>query len=154
MPSIISKFVEICIFKFERDRPLYLLLHRAKDEKVYPNIWQCVSGGIDGKETGQEAALRELQEETGFVPEAFWILPYVNVFYDPAHDSINMSPVFAAQVASGSEPKLSGEHDEYLWCGLDEALKRLTWPGQRKALRILHRYIVRGEEAMKFTRIK
>jgi dATP pyrophosphohydrolase len=154
MSSIISKFVEVCIFKFERDRVSYLVLHRAKDEKVYPNIWQFVSGGFEGNEKGQEAALRELQEETGFVPKAFWVVPYVNVFYDPGYDSINMSPVFAAQVESGSEPKLSSEHDEYKWCSFDDALKTLTWPGQREALRIVHQYIVRGEDAMKCTRIK
>ena len=154
MPSIISKFVEICIFKFEQDQPRYLLLHRAKTEKVYPNSWQFVTGEIEGNEQGEQAALRELQEETGFAPKAFWVVPYVNSFYDPKNDFINMSPVFAIQVGSGSEPKLSPEHDEYQWCSFDDALRTLTWNGQREALRIIHQTIVKGEDAMKYTRIK
>ena len=62
--------------------------------------------------------------------------------------------MFAAQVDAGSEPKLSREHDEYKWCGFDDAVRTLTWRGQREALRIVHQYIVKGEDAMKYTRIK
>ena len=154
MPSIVSKFVEVCIFKFERDRALYLLLHRSKDEKIYPNIWQFVSGTMETDEPAKAAALRELREETGFEPRAFWALPYINSFYDPDYDSVNLDPMFAAQVDAGSEPKLSSEHDEYKWCGLDDALRTLTWHGQREALRIVQNSIVSGGEGLKHLRLK
>ena len=154
MVSIINKFIEVCIFKFERDRPSYLLLHRAKDEKVYPNIWQFVSGALDSKETAIEAALRELLEETGLHPKALWVVPFVNSFFDPEDDTINLNPMFAAQVEPGSVPQLSHEHDEYEWCLFDDAVRRLIWHGQREGLRIVHQCIVKGEDAMKYTRIK
>ncbi|SRR5713101_1955221 len=154
MSSIINNFVEVCIFKFEYDKPWYLLLHRAKNERVYPNIWQFVSGAVDENEKATDAAFRELLEETRFEPKAFWVVPYVNSFYDPAHDYINLSPMFAAQVEPGSVPQLSHEHDEYQWCTFDEALGKLLWHGQREGLRIVHQYIVRGEEAAKYVRIR
>ncbi len=154
MASIINKFVEVCIFKFENDKPRYLLLRRAKEEKVYPNIWQFVSGKVHVNEKASESALRELREETGFEPKAFWVVPFVNSFYDPEHDDINMSPMFAAQVEAGCMPKLSHEHNEYEWCLFEDAIRRLLWHGQREGLSIVHQYIVKGEDAMKFTRIK
>jgi 8-oxo-dGTP pyrophosphatase MutT (NUDIX family) len=147
MPAIISKFIEVCIFKFEHDRPRYLMLRRAKDEELYPGIWQFVSGELNTGEPGKEGALRELKEETGFVPLSLWVVPHVNVFYDARFDSVNLDPVFAARVAAGSEPKLSAEHDEYQWCGLEDAVRTLTWHGQREALRIVHELIVPGGPA-------
>ncbi|HEV8539347.1 MAG TPA: NUDIX pyrophosphatase [Bacteroidota bacterium] len=154
MSSIVIKFVEVCVFKFENDRPWYLLLRRAASEKVYPNIWQFVSGSLDENERAQDAALRELHEETGLAPKGFWVVPYVNSFYDPADDCINLNPMFAAQVEPGSVLKLSHEHDEYQWCGFDDAVRRLLWHGQREGLRIVHEFIVRGEDAMRFARMK
>src|SRR5260221_5599009 len=115
MSSVLNKFIEVCIFKFEHDRPWYLLLRRSKAERVYPGIWQFVSGAVDGVEKATDAAFRELREETGLEPKAFWVVPFVNSFYDPASDEINLSPMFAAQVQPASFPQLYHLHDEYKW---------------------------------------
>ncbi|MBI1807358.1 MAG: NUDIX pyrophosphatase [Ignavibacteria bacterium] len=154
MPIITCKIIEVCIFKFEDDRPWYLLLHRAKNEKIYPDIWQFVSGSIEGDEKATDAAYRELQEETGLKPKAFWVVPFVNSFYDPGWDAVNLSPLFAAQVPPGDEPTLSHEHDECGWYLFEDAVRKLVWPGQREGIRIVHDYIVKGEKAAKLTRIR
>ena len=154
MTLIAANIIEVCIFKFEKDRPWYLLLHRAKDEKIYPDIWQFVSGSIDGDEKAVVAAYRELQEETGLKPKAFWVVPFVNSFYDPGWDSVNLSPLFAAQVNAADEPKLSDEHDQYGWYLFEDAVRKLVWPGQKEGMRIVHEYIVKGEKAANLTRIK
>ena len=153
MPVIASRIVEVCIFSFTGPGPEYLLLRRSPGEKIYPGLWQFVSGSVEGTETAVEAARREMAEETCLLPLDFWVVPHVSVFYDPSHDSVNLTPVFAAQVAPGTEPKLSAEHTEYLWCDYSTALGKLVWPGQRETLRILHEYIVRGSEAAGRSRI-
>jgi 8-oxo-dGTP pyrophosphatase MutT (NUDIX family) len=147
MPMIESRIVEVCIFTFGDQGPEYLLLRRSPAEELFPGIWQFVSGSVEEGETAVGAARRELAEETSLPFLEFWVLPHVNAFYDPSRDSVNLTPVFAARVAPGSEPKLSPEHLEYLWCDLTTATGKLLWPGQREALRILHEYIVRGSEA-------
>lgn len=147
MPTIACRIIEICVFRFVKDRPEYLLLHRAKDKKIYPGIWQLMSGTIEKEEGGVEAALREFKEETGMRVSRFWVVPYVNSFYDPEYDAVNLSPLFAAQVDEGSEPRLSPEHFEYGWFTYDEAIRKLVWPGQRSGLKITHEFIVRGEQA-------
>ena len=154
MPLIAGKIIEVCVFKFEKDRAWYLLLHRSKDEKIYPNLWQFVSGSIEGDEKAVDAAYRELLEETGMNPKAFWVVPFVNSFYDPEWDSINLSPMFAAQVEIGDAPKLSHEHFEFEWFSYADAARKLVWPGQREGLRIVHEYIVGGQSAVKLTRIR
>src|SRR5262245_63547611 len=98
MPSIVSTIVEVCIFRFIGDRPEFLLLKRAPDERLYPGIWQLVTGTIEPGETATQAALREVLEETGFSPRVLWSVPFINSFHDPHLDVINLTTFFAAQV--------------------------------------------------------
>jgi dATP pyrophosphohydrolase len=147
MPIVASRIVEVCIFALEDGAPAFLLLKRSQAEKLYPGLWQWVSGSVEAGESALDAARRELAEETSLRPEALWTVPHVSVFYDPSHDSVNLTPVFAARVAAGSVPALSDEHSEYLWCDYPSALAKLVWPGQREALRILNEYILAGGEA-------
>ena len=153
MPVISSRIIEVCVFKFEKDQAHYLVLHRSKEEKIYPGIWQLISGVIEGNEKAVDAAVRELTEETRLRPKAFWNVPFANSFYDHVHDVINVSPFFAAQVEAGSEPKLSSEHSEYGWFLFEEAMRKLVWPGQRFGLRMVHEYVVGGQEAARWTRL-
>ncbi len=154
MPRIRSCIIEMVIFRFEKGGPQYLLLHRQKNETLYPNIWQILSGSIEEGETATHAALRELGEETQLEPQLFWIAPYTTSFYDSKNDIMNLCPVFSVQVAAGSEPKLSEEHDAYRWLPFEEAVKLPVWYGQKEALRIVHEFIIGGKEAMKLNKLE
>jgi dATP pyrophosphohydrolase len=151
MPIIACRIVEVCVFRFVKDRPEYLLLKRSPDEKIYPDLWQLVSGSIDDGESALQAARRELDEETGLVPRNFWVVSYINTFYDHEYDAVNLSPLFAAQVEDDREPRLSAEHRVYEWLPFDEARRRLVWPGQRQGLEIVDKYLLGGEEAARRT---
>ncbi len=153
MAQIVNRFVEVCIFRFSGDRPEYLMLHRHPAERVYPNTWQFVTGTIDPGETAVAAAQRELREETGFVPKALWVLPCLNSFYDFRNDLIHLDPVFAAQVEPGASPRLSPEHDRFVWLSREKAVRTLLWRGQQEALELVDRAIVGGEEVMRVARI-
>ena len=154
MPAVKSEMIEVCIFRFINNQPEYLLLKRREDEKVYPGIWQYITGYIEDKEKAVEGAIREMREETGFQPVCFWIVPFVNSFYDAADDSLYLVPLFAAQVESGLSPHLSVEHTEYQWHSYREAFRKLVWPGQREGLRIVHEYIVCGEKPADLLKIQ
>ncbi len=154
MAMIACKIVEVCVFKMVRRKPLFLLLHRAKDEKIYPDIWQFISGSIESNEKAADAATRELSEETGLSPKSFWVVPFINSFYDPGWDAVNLSPLFAAEVDKDSTPQLSAEHCEFGWYAYDEAMKMLVWPGQREGMRIVKEYILTHEKASELTRIR
>jgi dATP pyrophosphohydrolase len=153
MPTLECSIVEVCAFSFSANTPVYLLLRRSKTDRIYPDTWQIVSGSIEGNETTTRASLRELKEETGFVPQKYWLVPHMNTFLNPKRDVVHISAVFAAQVPAGSQPILSKEHYMFEWCALERAKGILVWPGQIQALNIVHEYIVMGKLASLLTEI-
>lgn len=98
-------------------------------------------------EHAEKAALREFREETGLSPAQFWVVPFVNSFYVANNDTVHASPFFAVEVGAEKEPQLSHEHEEYAWLSLQDAGRKLVWPGQRYGLKIVDEYIVGGQEA-------
>jgi dihydroneopterin triphosphate diphosphatase len=147
MASIVSRTVEVCVFKKEGERVQYLLLKRSDDEPLYPGMWQLVTGSIKEGEHAVKAAVREFQEETGLELLRFWVVPFVNSFYVAENDTVHASPLFAVEIEADREPRLSHEHQEFKWCSYEAAVAMLVWPGQRFGLQIVHEYIVGGQEA-------
>ena len=153
MAMMTARMIEVCIFTINNNEPMYLLLRRSDKERIYPGIWQFVTGSIEKGEKASNAALRELAEETGMKPKAFWVVPYINSFYDPGWDSVNLMPVFAAEVEPDKKPVLSAEHEEFEWLPFEKALERLVWPGQKEGMKIVHEYIVKGKQAAALRRL-
>jgi dATP pyrophosphohydrolase len=153
MPKIVCNIIEVCVFKFENTEPLYLMLRRSQNETLYPDAWQIVTGSIESGETAVQGALRELKEETGFIPVKFWVVPHVNTFYSAQNDAVNHTVVFAAQVGPALDVVLSQEHSHYGWYTIEKAKATCVWPGQVNALDVVHEYIVRGKEASSLSEI-
>ena len=153
MATIECSIIEVCIFCFDGTVPRYLLLRRSKTDGIYPDTWQIVSGSIEGNETTLQASLRELHEETGFVPDRLWVVPHMNTFLNARRDIVHLSAVYAAQVSAGSLPTLSKEHYHYEWCTLERAKQLLVWPGQVQVVHLTQEYIVEGKLASLLTEI-
>jgi len=122
--------------------PQFLLIRRAPG-RIFPGLWQCVTGGLEPGERIPMAALREVREEVGFGPadiEAFYDLDQVTHFYDEGPDAIVAGAIFAIRVRPDAEPTLSHEHDGFRWAGREEALGLVMWPTYRDTIdRILGR---------------
>ena len=145
MPAVRSEFVEVVVFRRGSAGPEYLILQRARDERVYPNLWQFVTGRIEHGETAVEAAQRELQEETELTPVRFWNVPFIASFYNAQSDAVYLNPLFAAEVNATAEPRMSSEHQGYTWLHAADASERLVWPNNRDALSVIHGNIVAGK---------
>lgn len=153
MPAIECRIVEVCAFKLENGKPRYLLLKRAENEKLYPGIWQIVSGMMEKGEHAVKAALREFHEETGLTPKRFWVVPFVNSFYVAEDDTVHLSVFFAVEVAPDAEPLLSDEHQAFVWHPYEKTRDSIVWPGQWHGVEIVHDFIVSGAEASKLTEL-
>ncbi|HYS21813.1 MAG TPA: NUDIX domain-containing protein [Gemmatimonadales bacterium] len=111
-----------------------LLLRRAAGSGRSPGSWETVHGTIEPGETPVDASLRELREETGFVPERLYNLSRTEAFYQHSTDVLALIPVFAAFVHGAADPQLSREHDRAEWLPAREAATRFAWPRERRAL--------------------
>ncbi|MFB6100407.1 MAG: NUDIX domain-containing protein [Candidatus Nanohalobium sp.] len=87
----------------------FLLVKRAGERERFPGHWEFPSGFLEDGEDPEDAALRELDEETGLKGEvvrkgeSFPIqIPHVHVH-----------PVLVR--VDGEDVKLSREHSEYRW---------------------------------------
>ncbi|MDA3860277.1 MAG: NUDIX domain-containing protein [Melioribacteraceae bacterium] len=151
--KIKSTLIEAHIFRRIHDDIEYLIMKRGPNE-IYPNVWQMVTGSIEQDEKAFETAIREIKEETSLVPKSFWNVPNVNSFYSANDDSINMVPVFVAEVGKDCEVILSVEHSEYLWCSNEKAKELFAWPGQRESLEIISEYFSNKKSLLKLIKIK
>jgi dATP pyrophosphohydrolase len=124
----------------------FLVLKRAEGEKLYPGLWQIVTGTMKKNETALQAALRELKEETGLSPKRSWTVPYVDSYFDLAKETIQLVPVFAVELDPSSTPRLSSEHQRFEWLRFKDAQRRLVWPGQRRTMEIVHEFIIGNTE--------
>ncbi len=125
------------IFRTTPEHGLEILLLRRSPGEIFPGIWQCVTGGLEGDERADDGALREVAEETAFTAsdiEVLYGLDLVNVFYADHIDQLMAEAVFAAHVRPGVEPRLSEEHDDLRWVSPAEARELVIWPAYRSAI--------------------
>jgi len=135
--SVRPDLVACWIFRLDAaGRPEILLIRRAAD-RMYPGLWQCVTGKLDSGERIDVAAIREVVEETGLGAsdiEAFYETDLVNWFHEASLDALLSEAVFAAQVRRGAAVTLSHEHDDARWLGAEDAKALVTWPAYVRAI--------------------
>ena len=124
-----------------------LLLRRSPGERLYPGMWQMVTGRIEEGESALDTARREIREESGIVAERLVVVPYVASFYFVPDDAVHHVPVFACEAIGTEDVRLSSEHDAFDWLEYDEAWQRLVFPGHREGLRILREYLLLDDRA-------
>ena len=94
-------------------------------------FWCHVTGNIEADETACQAVIRELREETGVVTGEIYTAGYLDHFYEPDRNRINIVPVFVVFIPSNTEVQLNEEHTDYKWCTLEEAKSLVPFPNMR-----------------------
>ena len=152
MTDILVKVVDAYVYRKAEDGLLFLILKRA-ETKMYEHLWQGVAGKIEAGETAPQAAIRELDEETGLKPKHMFIADHISRFYEAHDDRINLVPVFGIEVDS-DDVTLSEEHCDYKWVTLDEALEHLVWRGQKKGIQVINEMVLSADERMRWSTIE
>ncbi len=111
------------IFRKEKKSIVYLLLHYH----FKTDYWDFPKGNIESGESEEDAALREVKEETGLADVE--IIPNfkekINYFYKRDADTVFKEVVFYLAETNKRDVKISDEHTGYEWVDYQTALKRL-----------------------------
>lgn len=133
MTSVRVSLVDVYVLRQRAGGIECLVLRRGSGGRC-PGSWETVHGHIEDGERPAQAAQRELQEETGLVPERMYNLSRVETFYQHRLDEVALVPVFAAFVAADDSVRLGNEHDRHEWLSPGDAAARFAWPRERRAL--------------------
>ncbi len=133
MPRLKSNLVSVYVLR-ESAAGVELLMLQRPDDYVFPGDWQAVHGHVEPDETGWQAALREVREETGLSPDRWYRLFQVETFYNPENDSIYLVPVFVAAVDADADCRISDEHQACAWRRLTQARAAFSWETQRQTV--------------------
>ena len=87
-------FVDTYVLRGAGERLEVLVLRRAPNARR-PGSWETVHGTIEPNETPVQASLRELHEETGFVPLRLYNVSRTEAFYQHASDEVALIPPVA-----------------------------------------------------------
>ena len=127
----------------------YLLLRRTQSRGGF---WLGVSGAVEPGEALDEAAIRELTEETGLAPIRLMAVNYHYTLSPPKraastpHLQHLTERVFLALLSTKVDPMIDPtEHDAWDWFTYEEALMWLRWPQNIEALRQCERLLNPGE---------
>ncbi len=120
-----------------------LTLQRSATTRC-PGAWETVHGRIEPGEEPEEAAVREVREETALAVQRLYNV-CVQPFYLHKTHTVELAVVFAAFVDPAADIRLSEEHSRAEWLIPDRALERFVWPRERAALRDILQLLQGGD---------
>jgi dihydroneopterin triphosphate diphosphatase len=140
--------VQVVIFSEDSGRRQYLLLKRLES---HGGFWQSVTGSLEEGETHEQAAIREVEEETGIARPAsdlidlclvntFEIAPLWREKYAPGITH-NEETCFALRVDKCEVRVDPLEHVTYDWVSFGRAMEMLYWNSSKRAFAALERLL-------------
>ncbi|MDR1401715.1 MAG: NUDIX domain-containing protein [Puniceicoccales bacterium] len=116
----IEVFVSTYCYRINRVRgPEILILKRSPRRQLQPNLWECGGGSIHENENFEDAAKRQLFEETGVTATRWKVLDCFEVEVRPG--IIVPGIIFSCKANSDAQVKIDPrEHTEYRWATMSE----------------------------------
>jgi len=130
--AVIAGVVDVYVIRPLSEGWRVLVLQRGKDTRC-TGAWETIHGRIEANERPEHAAVREVREESGLEISRLYNVT-VQPFYLHSLETVQLAVVFAAFVDEPATVILGGEHRDYEWLPVDQALPRFAWPREREAL--------------------
>lgn len=137
--------VDVVVARFGRDGLEVLLLRRAAGVRC-PGAWEIVHGRIEPDERPEQAAIREVREETALAITRLYNVT-LGGFYLHHAGVLALSCVFCAIVDDRHDPTLGVEHDAFRWLPIAAARDACAWPREREAMDHIAHLLRNGTDA-------
>lgn len=138
--------IDLVVARFAADGLEVLLLRRAVGARC-TGAWEIVHGRIDDGETPQDAAIRELGEETALASVRLYNVT-LGGFYLHQQGVLSLTVVFCALVAPDAHaPVIGVEHDAWRWLPIAQAMNECAWPREREAMQHVAHLLRNGRDA-------
>jgi type II secretory ATPase GspE/PulE/Tfp pilus assembly ATPase PilB-like protein/8-oxo-dGTP pyrophosphatase MutT (NUDIX family) len=134
--------VDVYVIRPLEDGWRVLTLRRGRGTRC-PGSWETVHGRIEAGEKPEDAALREVREETGLSVARLYSIS-VQPFYLHKLGVVTAAVVFAAFVDADAVT-LGEEHDGHEWLPVPDASRRFVWPRSRIALAEIESLLSAGD---------
>lgn len=132
------------VFKKQKDGSVkYLLLHYEAGH------WDFPKGNQEKNEKEEQAAAREVTEETGIEDIEFvdGFKETIKYFYKKGEETVFKEVAFFLVQSATEEVKLSKEHIGYAWVSYEHAYKKLTFNNSRELLRKANQFIYKSAKS-------
>ncbi len=124
-----------------RSTRLFLVLH-------YPaGHWDFPKGALEKGETEEQAAKREIFEESGIRVDSFipGFRKEIEYYYRRQNNLAHKRVIFFLAKTSESKVRISFEHSGYDWLTYDQLVRRLTFENAKNVLREANEFLSRQE---------
>jgi 8-oxo-dGTP pyrophosphatase MutT (NUDIX family) len=123
----------------------YLIFKR----KLHWKGWEFAKGGIKKEEKILDAVKREIKEETGLKPvkikkfDVSGKYKYEKELKEREGVAGQTYFLYAVEVNKRKIKLDKLEHSSYEWVSFKRAMRKLTWPNQRKCLKVVDNYLLK-----------
>ncbi|MCM8784205.1 MAG: NUDIX hydrolase [Candidatus Omnitrophica bacterium] len=120
------------VFREKEGRLEVALISRNKN-----TIWCLPKGKIEPGESPEEAAIREVKEETGLEGQLIQKLNSIHYFYSSKEEGTIFSKTvdfFLFKYTNGNIEDHNWEVDSVEWLEIDEAINRLSYKSERETM--------------------
>lgn len=114
---------------------LWLVTKSSVSEKFPKSVWRLPKGTIDGKDSPEETALREVEEEGGIKAEIVKKIETVKCFFN--FDGKKYLKFVTFYLMKYKEDLVGGfgfETSEIAWLPFNEAYEKLDYKGEKEVL--------------------
>ncbi len=139
----IEKSAGAVIFRKEKNKIFYLLLHYPSSAKAPRDYWDFPKGHIEKGEKELDTVRREVEEETGLKDIEFvdGFKEWIKYFFKFEGKNILKFVTFYLVETKTKNVKVSSEHLGFEWLPYEDALEKLTFKNAKEILKKANQFL-------------
>lgn len=125
------------VFKKKKNEVFWLVTKSAASDLYPKQVWRLPKGWIDGNETTENAALREVTEEGGVKAKVVKKIETVKYFFTTAEKVkiLKFVTFYLMKWIKDLPDGFDDETSEIAWLPYQEAYKKLSFSGEKSILK-------------------